>query len=477
MRLGFLLVALTVLLCSTQQKTSVAQDAAQQPIAGPPEVATPGSGGQNAAQPDSDQDAVVAQTKPNSCMLCHGESDLWEGDKRKLYVTDHDLANDIHWQLGLRCHDCHGGDPVSTQFATVHSVEAGFKSLKSKADQPEFCGRCHSNIDFMRKYQPSPRTDQESEYWTSGHGQRLKDHNDQDVASCVSCHGHHGILRVDDPQSPVYPTQVAKTCSTCHSNSELMDNRQYHGKPLGHKQYELWSQSVHAKALLEKDDLSAATCNDCHGNHGAVPPEVSSVANACGSCHVKVANLFANTQMKHQFERQDLPGCATCHGSHEIHSPTDEMLGMQTSAVCTKCHNDGKFGATWTGAEVAKTIREKLDNLKQQIADSKSKVEEAERLGMEVRGPRFDLRKAEMALTNARTQIHSFALEPTNQTLEEGLQITADVQASAEDALDEYTYRRIWLAVTTLPILLVVVILILYIRVLPIPDTRPPASS
>ncbi len=68
------------------------------------------------------------------------------------------------------------------------------------------------------------------------------------------------------------------------------------------------------------------------------------------------------------------------------------------------------------GAEVAKTIRQKLDELKLQIADAKTKVGEADRLGMEVRGPRFDLRKAEMALTNARTQVHSFALEPTNQT-------------------------------------------------------------
>jgi predicted CXXCH cytochrome family protein len=328
----------------------------------------------------------------------------------------------------------------------------------------------------MRQYQPSPRTDQESEYWTSGHGQRLKA-NDNSVATCISCHGSHGILRVADPKSPVYPTEVAKTCSTCHSNAELMANREYHGKTLGVEQYELWSKSVHATALLENDDMSAATCNDCHGNHGAVPPEVNSVANACGTCHVKVANLFANTQMKHRFEQQNLPGCVTCHGNHEIHLPSDEMLGMQTSAVCAKCHNDGKFGATWTGAEVAKTIREKLDELKLQIAECKAKVAEAERLGMEVRGPRFDLRKAEMALTNARTQIHSFALEPTNQTLLDGLQVTSDVQASAQHALDQYTYRRIWLAVSTLPILLAVVLLILYIRVLPIPDNRPPLGS
>lgn len=425
---------------------------------------------QDAEQPD-------AAVKPSTCMTCHGESELWEGDMRRLYVTEQDLAKDVHWQLGLQCHDCHGGDPTSTQFATVHSIEEGFRSLKSPADVPTFCGRCHSNIEYMRQYQPSPRTDQESEYWTSGHGQRLKADGDANVATCISCHGGHGILRVADPQSAVYPTQVAKTCATCHSNAEMMANREYHGKPLGHQQYELWSKSVHANMLLKEGDLSSATCNDCHGNHGAVPPEVSSVANACGTCHVKVANLFANTQMKHSFEKLDLPGCATCHGNHEIHTPSDEMLGMRTQAVCARCHADGKFGATLAGADVARTIRRKLDELRREIAQSHAKVAEAERLGMEVRGPRFDLRKAEMALTNARTQIHSFSLEPMSQTLADGLQVTADVQASAENALGQYTYRRIWLAVSTLPIMLVVVLLVLYIRALPIPDSRPHAPS
>ena len=34
------------------------------------------------------------------------------------------------------------------------------------------------------------------------------------------------------------------------------------------------SKSVHGKALLEKGDLSAPTCNNCHGNHGAAPPQI-----------------------------------------------------------------------------------------------------------------------------------------------------------------------------------------------------------
>jgi predicted CXXCH cytochrome family protein len=440
-----------------------------------------------AAQPSSDVGAADAGEQPaavvpppesavppedTSCVKCHGESELWEGDRRKLHVTLQDLGNDIHWQKGLRCHDCHGGDASTTNFLAAHTVESGFRPLKSPADVPGFCGHCHSDIEYMRRFRPSARTDQVAEYWTSGHGQRLKSTADPNVATCVSCHGGHGIRPVNDPQSPVYPTRVAKTCSTCHSDSQLMADRQYHGRPLGHDQYELWSQSVHADALLKKNELTSATCNDCHGNHGAVPPEVGSVANACGTCHVKVAELFETTRMKHRFEQLELPGCAACHGNHQIRSPTDEMLGMGAGAVCARCHAEGKFGATLAGAKEARQMREQLEELKRHIMQVKSTVARAERLGMEVRGPRFDLHKAETSLTNARSLIHGFALAPMKQTLDDGLQVTAEVKARADEALAQYTYRRVWLALSVAPILLVVILLLMYIRILPSPDAE-----
>ena len=144
------------------------------------------------------------------------------------------------------------------------------------------------------------------------------------MATCISCHdkphgtaadqGKHGIRPVADPASrPSIRTRVAKTCSKCHSDKKLMAGRQYHGKPLPCDEYAKWRRSVHGQALLEKGDLSAATCNNCHGNHGAVPPQVDCVANACGACHGKIAKLFANTRMKHKFDEVGLPGCATCH--------------------------------------------------------------------------------------------------------------------------------------------------------------------
>jgi predicted CXXCH cytochrome family protein len=251
-----------------------------------------------------------------------------------------------------------------------------------------------------------------------------------------------------------------------------MAGRTYNYRPLGHHQYEQWLQSVHGRALLEKGDLSAPACNDCHGNHGAMPPGVDSVANACGTCHGKIANLFAEARMKHKFEEVGLPGCATCHGNHLIAHPADEMLGMQQGAVCFGCHNpeNPQYGATLAGAEAAKSMRARLEQLKHEIDEAERTVRAAELLGMEVRGPRFELRQAFDALTNARTLVHSFKPGPMEAALEEGLKVTSDVRQRAAAALREHTYRRIWLAASLVPLLLVVTLLVLYIRTLPAPE-------
>ncbi len=420
-----------------------------------------------AEKPAAKKAAQPAAKAQNECLTCHGDSGLWEGERLKFYVTEKSLASDIHWQKGLVCVDCHGGDPTtSDSIAAGHSK--GFRSIKP-GDIPEFCGNCHANIEYIKRFQPALRTDQLAQYWTSGHGEHLKK-GDTSVATCLSCHGHHGIRAVADLESPVYPANVAKTCAKCHSDAKLMAGRQYHGQPLGHDQYDLWRQSVHGHAMMDKGDISAATCNKCHGNHGAVPPQVDSVANACGTCHGKIASLFATTRMKHKFEQAGLPGCATCHSNHLIRMPSDEMLGMQEGAVCLGCHEKGKFGAPLAGAEVARELRKELEAFKVQIHEARDKVDQAARLGMEVSGPSFDLRKAVDALKTTRVLIHTFAAAPVKASLAEGVKITTEVRAAADKALQDYTARRIWLGTSLVPIFVVIGMLLLYIRRLPPPQ-------
>ena len=161
-------------------------------------------------------------------------------------ADEHTLANDLHWKKGLRCHDCHGGSPTLDNFKN-HRDDPTFRSARSRELIPTLCGHCHSDIAYMRKYNPSARTDQEAEYWTSGHGRRLKasiegkkPEADPAVATCVDCHGGHGILAVKDSNSPVEPTHVAKTCARCHTDEKRMANRTYNGHPIGTHQYPQW---------------------------------------------------------------------------------------------------------------------------------------------------------------------------------------------------------------------------------------------
>jgi predicted CXXCH cytochrome family protein len=225
--------------------------------------------------------------------------------------------------------------------------------------------------------------------------------------------------------------------------------------------------------MHSKGDISAPTCNDCHGNHGALPPSVGSVANACGTCHGKVAKLFAQTRMKHKFEEVGVIGCAVCHGTHQTFNPGDAMISASEGALCSRCHNpeNPRYGATIAGAHVAKRIRAKLDELKSNIEIANSKVRQAELLGMEVRGSRYDLHQAFDALTNARTQVHTFSPGPIDDAVDAGLKVTAAVQESADAALREHANRRLWLAGSLIPILIVVALLLIVIRRMPFPET------
>ena len=72
------------------------------------------------------------------------------------------------------------------------------------------------------------------------------------------------------------------------------------------EQFQKYKTSVHAQMLYEKQDMSAPTCNDCHGNHGATPPGIASVANVCGQCHARQAELFQTSPHKAAFDQQDL---------------------------------------------------------------------------------------------------------------------------------------------------------------------------
>src|SRR5215470_531390 len=190
----------------------------------------------------------------NTCLVCHASLDP------PLQVTEQQFASDIHSQKGLTCASCHGGDPAKADMDAM-SRAAGFRGKIERKNVPELCGRCHSDAVFMRKYNPSLRTDQLSQYRTSIHGKRLVQ-DDNKVAICTDCHGVHDLRPAADAASNVNPLNIAKTCSRCHANADYM--KEY---SIPTDQFTKYNTSVHREALNVRGDLSAPTCTTCHGNH------------------------------------------------------------------------------------------------------------------------------------------------------------------------------------------------------------------
>ena len=125
----------------------------------------------------------------------------------------------------------------------------------------------------MKTPAPQPPPDLGNSLALGIHGQRLAK-GDTKVATCASCHAAHGIRAVSDAKSPVFSLNVARTCASCHANVDHMKGYTTDGgAPLPTDQFAAYQKSVHYEALTKRNDLSAPTCNDCHGNHGAAPPE------------------------------------------------------------------------------------------------------------------------------------------------------------------------------------------------------------
>lgn len=374
---------------------------------------------------------------PNNCLMCHGDAELWEDDQKKFHVTEKLLQSDVHWTRGLRCADCHGGDPAAEDYSEAHDEARGFRTVKAPRDVPGFCGHCHADPVYMKRFNPAPRTDQLAEYWTSGHGKRLKEADDPKVATCVSCHSHHDIKAVKDLESPVYPTRVAQTCNTCHGDPKVMEGRLYNGRELGHAQYALWKNSVHGRAMLEKEDISAPTCNDCHGNHGATPPGAPSVAYVCGQCHLSNAELFLASPHRDAYREAGFPECETCHSNHDVERPTEALLAPGDVNICAVCHLEDTPGRL-----AAQTMYENIEALKSSIGGAREVLTSAEEAGMPVNEPLFLLSEADDSLVHVRTAVHSLSIERVHEVSDEGQQKAGEALQAGLDALDELQFRR-----------------------------------
>lgn len=406
---------------------------------------------------------VEAQERRNNCIDCHRSL-----DDEELSQPARAAIDDVHGRAGITCADCHGGDPtleiVDDDYDPAKERSTGFVGAPSIRDIPMFCGKCHADAAYMQRYNPNLPVDQLAQYWTSGHGKKLRE-GATDVAECVSCHGSHGMLAVSDPRAPVYPTKVADTCGACHANEEHMAP---HGLPTD--QLSLYRESVHGRALYQGGDLSAPTCNTCHGNHGASPPGLSSVSLVCGNCHAIQKELFAKSPHGPAFADIGEPECETCHGNHEVAPVTDQFLGVAEGQVCGECHFENEEAYT-----IAKTLRQDIEDLKARLAEARTTVEGAAVAGMEVSEAEVIMIDANQALVKARNAIHAVSVDALREQTDAGRKLADEARGIGVAALGELRFRQKGLAVSVFFMLLAVIGLYLKIQQIERPP-GPPAA-
>ena len=155
----------------------------------------------------------------NNCALCHGESELWKGEQRQFYISVEELNDDIHWQKGVGCHDCHGGNPGSEQFGDTHRKEIGV--LGTAEQVKEACARCHraAMIEVARKS-------------VHAKGGKKNELGESTPLECSACHGpvKHQLLPIQDPRSPVFLDNQVQTCGGCHEKELKTYTDSVHGR-------------------------------------------------------------------------------------------------------------------------------------------------------------------------------------------------------------------------------------------------------
>jgi len=393
------------------------------------------------------QALTVSAQKPNTCISCHKEL-ADELQKPALLSGD-----DIHHKIGLSCAGCHGGDPSKEDAEEAMSPSKGFVGVPGTLEIPHFCGKCHSKPAYMRSSNLWLPPDQLEKYWTSMHGQRIRK-QDKKAAQCVSCHSVHDIREVDNPQASVYAENVPATCSKCHADSTYMAE---YGIPT--RQMDDFKNSVHGAALLQKHDTGAPACNDCHGNHAAMPPGVTSLGTVCYQCHAAEGELFLASPHKPAFDAMGEAECVYCHSNHKVLHPSDDLVGVEEKAICVNCHSDGDAGFA-----TAKSMKEAIVELQSKYKASKDLLDKAASQGVEVSEEQFALRGIHDQLLQMRKLIHAFDAQKSAAASDSAIKAAGEVHAAGMAAVKEVKSRRYYFAAFTLITLFLAGVLVMKIK-------------
>ncbi len=161
--------------------------------------------------------SMVDQSHTNAtCYNCH--------QPHYVYPPGSPVRAEWRMNLPIICGKCHEGE-LQTYATSVH----GRENMQQHNARAPVCSDCHSShaiespsldatkLDITQNCGGCHQANLKS-YLETYHGQVNK-LGYAYTAKCFDCHGSHGIQRVDDPASSVYPANRLQTCQKCHTNA------------------------------------------------------------------------------------------------------------------------------------------------------------------------------------------------------------------------------------------------------------------
>ena len=375
----------------------------------------------------------------SECYSCHNDKSLTGSKKNKPYsvfVDEKKFNQSVHGQLTcVSCHkdvegkefphteelapvDCgqchtseqelhakslHGkaierGDPLAPHCKECHGTHdilssGNPQSPVSPLRIPFTCGKCHQEGSIVQKQRTIHQDRILENFSESIHGEGLLKKGLIVAPNCASCHTPHSILPHGDPASSISRKNIAKTCTKCHAQIEVVHRKVIKG--------ELWEKEAHVlpacvdchqphkirKVFYEQgmsdrdclrchenkelkasndgrslyvrvDDLNhsrhaTTACSQCHSDVNASRVRACETIQKkvdCSSCHAEVGQQYQKSTHGLLLAKFDpnAPTCKECHGTHSVKGrsdPASATFATNVPTLCARCHREGQKAA------------------------------------------------------------------------------------------------------------------------------------
>lgn len=292
------------------------------------------------------------------CLECHGQPgltmELADGDTVELYVPAEAHINSVHGELGYACVQCHtdvGEYPHPEFQADNHrDMTLQLNATCERCHQSQFelaqdsvhaaalaegnleaavCSDCHTSHDVRRLTDPQtgellpdarswiPQTCARchsqiyDKYLESVHGSALIGEGNQDVPTCIDCHGVHNI---EDPTTAQFRLNSPQMCAGCHTDPQIMNKYGISTDVL-----DTYVADFHGTSIVLFDpktpdaEINKPVCFDCHGVHdiarGDDPQKglqvKQNILRRCQVCHPDADENFPDSWMSHYIPSPD----------------------------------------------------------------------------------------------------------------------------------------------------------------------------